>query len=310
MRSCKAVKLSSYIDDNIAVQRSIVSFLNEETPLSTDARNEVMRCMSCFGCLDVKCPIDVSSMTINELVKRELEEISIKPTKEEIFSTQSKQSKRLTSPDQYNRISSLAESDSDILFFPGCNIYSQPDKLLNALTILDQIGNPYDFIPGINYCCGFQRGCSGDAEWFDAEAKNLLTQIETMQVKTVILWCPSCLCVFENYFSKVFKPNMKWISFGEYVYDNINKLSFPYSKSRKVTYHEPFKTAYMGLNTHVRDILKSIPGTELIEMEHHGHETICCGCDADINESGFGNTVALKRLSEAASTGCETLAVR
>ncbi len=46
----------------------------------------------------------------------------------------------------------------------------------------------------------------------------------------------------------------------------------------KVTYHDP---CYLGRHSKVfdapREILKSLPGVEFIEMERNSEESMCCG---------------------------------
>jgi len=57
----------------------------------------------------------------------------------------------------------------------------------------------------------------------------------------------------------------------------------------------------------VRNILKKIPGTELVEMEHHGIDTLCCGCEAITKSFETGDKVTIARLKEAKETGADTL---
>lgn len=263
--------------------------------------------MGCFGCLDVPCKIGVPSMTINELVKWELAEKKPHYPPEEVFPTQLTLSQQGTTPEEFKRITSPDFKNAEVLFFPGCNIYNQPDKLLNALTVLDEIGNGYAFAPGLEYCCGMARGCIGDAQWAQNKGEKLMALAEKLNIQTMVFWCPTCLCVLEDRIKKFDTPSFRCISFGQYVYENIHKLSFPEAKPQKITYHEPCKTAYMGIDMYVREILTAIPGTTLVEMAHHGADTICCGCDAVNTAPDVGNRITERRLDEAAATSCGTM---
>ncbi len=307
INQCKSVKITNQHFNVADVQSNIIAFLDGTETLSDESLKKVNSCMGCFGCLDIKCKINVPSMIINELVKWDLSDKNSYIPSEEIYPTQIDQAKRLTTREEFFRITSPAYHDSDYLFFPGCNVYNQPDKLLNALTILDEIGKPYSFAPGLEYCCGFARGCMGDAEWLGKNAEKLVALAESLKIKTLILWCPTCLCVFEDRIKKFCTPSFNIISFGQYVFENINKLSFPNTKTQTVTYHEPCKTAYMGIDLFVRQILNAIPGTQLVEMAHHGHDTICCGCDAVNNAPDIGNSITQKRLEEAVATNSDIL---
>ena len=141
----------------------------------------------------------------------------------------------------------------------------------------------------------------------EKSALKLIALAEGLKIKTMILWCPTCLCVFEDRIKKFRAPAFNCISFGQYVFKNIDKLSFPCAKKQTVTYHEPCKTAYMGLDLQIRQILKAIPGTQLVEMAHHGRDTLCCGCDAVNNAPALGTRITAKRLEEAAATNCDTM---
>ena len=88
----------------------------------------------------------------------------------------------------------------------------------------------------------------------------------------------------------------------------MDSLSFRNDTPHTVTYHEPCKTAYMNIDIEsVRAILHAIPNTTLVEMKHHGKNTMCCGCrTADVLPE-TGSLVTGKRLMEAADTGADTL---
>ena len=165
IRQCKAIKLTQQNLDAEKVQSNLIGFLRGDEPLSELSLQKVNACMGCFGCLDIPCKIGVSSMIINEMVKWELSDKKDDYTREDIYPTHMDLARKNTTRDDFERITTPVLTDTDYLFFPGCNVYNQPDKLLNALTIMDRIGTPYSFAPGLDFCCGFARGCMGDAEW-------------------------------------------------------------------------------------------------------------------------------------------------
>jgi len=37
------------------------------------------------------------------------------------------------------------------VFFLGCNVYFQPEKILNAMDIIDAIGDDYAFLSAVDY---------------------------------------------------------------------------------------------------------------------------------------------------------------
>lgn len=307
---CRVMNYTEIKSRPADIQQGIIDYLSGGKELSGDSEAKVRSCMRCYGCLDVKCPIDLDSMTINELVNCEREERKETPWDGVLYPIHGDLSKKWTTGEELKRITTAVENEgAEYLFFPGCNIYKQPDKLLNALTIMDEIGNDYSFAPGMEYCCGLSvHGVNGNAEWLQNAAQKLMDLAQRLKVKKMIFWCATCLCNLQTRIEKFYTPPFECVTFGEYILDNIAKLEFPNAKPRRVTYHEPCKAAYMGIDTDsVREILKAIPGTELVEMKHHGRDTMCCGCEAVPHAFDAGDRVTVERISEAIATGADTM---
>jgi len=78
-----------------------------------------------------------------------------------------------------------------------------------------------------------------------------------------------------------------------------------------VTY-EPPKPRYngaRGIYDPPRDVLKSIPGVELIEMERIREYAWCCGAGGGVREAypDFSGWTATERIEEAKATGAEAI---
>ena len=314
IRQCRIIGYTGIDAGYRDIQDSIISYLKGGEGLLPGAEKKVSSCMRCFGCLDIDCAAGVTSTLINELVDFETENRKEKPWDMELYPPHEKLARAGTTAKEYERImSEKIEKGADVLFFPGCNVYKQPDKLLNALVIMDEIGIPYSFAPGMKYCCGWTiRGRSGDAEWLAGAASMLMGHIEELGVKKAVFWCPTCMCVINDRIKKFYDPQFECVTFGQFILENIEKLSFPFAEPQKVTYHEPCKTCYMGIDAaednSVRKILQKIPGTKLVEMEHHkSNDTMCCGCSAIDKAFETGDKITVARLKEAAATGADAL---
>ncbi len=88
------------------------------------------------------------------------------------------------------------------------------------------------------------------------------------------------------------------------------KLNWKKGYPEKVTYHDPCHLGrHVGVFDAPREILKSIPELELVEMERHGHNSKCCGAGGGF-KAGFGYSslnVAERRLEDAIATGATTI---
>ena len=82
-------------------------------------------------------------------------------------------------------------------------------------------------------------------------------------------------------------------------------------KNQMVVY-EPRKPRYngaWGVYDAPRNVLKSIPGIELVEMERIREYAWCCGSGGGVKEAypEFSNWTATERIEEAKSTGAEAI---
>jgi Fe-S oxidoreductase len=196
------------------------------------------------------------------------------------------------------------------VFFPGCNMYFQPEKILNALDIMDAIGDDYAFLPGLDYCCGDSLFFLGDIDEGSRRAEMLVAAISGFEPEAVIFWCPTCQCRFETSIAPAVDVPFERLSFPQYLAKNMHRLTLSDASAGTVTLHEPCKSAYTEVDlTGPREVLRQLPGVTLREMEHHGKQTNCCGSGA---VSWFPESFAHfreDRLKEAAQTAAEYLVV-
>ena len=279
-------------------------------PLSPAAALKTNACMGCYGCVNSKCPIGLDSLCINQLVYRAAGLAEEKPFSKPLYQNHRQQLRERATAEERARITTPVHiPDAKYAFFPGCNISQQPELVLNALDILDAVGIPYSFIPGMEYCCGLARGNEGDADWLQDAATRLIEKASDLGAETLILWCPTCLCNIKYRVEKCTgKLPFETVSFGKYIAQNLNRLSFPGAKLQTVTLHEPCKTAYMDIDLEdVRTVLHAIPGTNVIEMKHHHKDTMCCGCRTVMTMPELGRQITDERLDEALVTGADKM---
>lgn len=194
------------------------------------------------------------------------------------------------------------------VFFPGCNVYFQPEKILAALDIMDAIGDDYTFIPGLDRCCGDSFFFQGDIEKGASRAEELVSAIAAFRPAAVIFWCPTCQCRFAQTLAPAMDIPFEVLSFPQYLAANMHKLPLSTSSAGSVTLHEACKSAYTGVD---RDgpitVLRQLPGVELREMARRGPDTACCGSGAVCWFPASSDRMRTERLQEAADTGTQRL---
>jgi len=81
--------------------------------------------------------------------------------------------------------------------------------------------------------------------------------------------------------------------------------------SRSVTLHDScYLTRYNGIVDQPREVLGSVPGIELREMDNHGKQTFCCGAGGGRMwmEETRGTRINESRTAQALATGASTVA--
>ena len=293
------------------IQHAVLDFLDcgKDSPV---LRERIRSCMKCYGCVNL-CSQGINPLRTLEICTQVMVEEKMLDFPEwdpkSPDSTHRVLAGIQTTAIEYERIFKPSENvKADTIFFPGCNVYYQPEKLLNALDVMTMIDPDFAFVPGLDYCCGNGHLTKGHPGRADDAFSELMEKIASYQPLTVVLWCPTCFCLAETTFGHFTEYPFKIRSMAQYVSEHLDKLEIVKKLSAKITIHDACKIALTGLDvTGSRKILKAI-GAEIVEMPRSGPEAACCGCAAIGNYPKAGNRMLEARISEAAETGADILA--
>ena len=187
-------------------------------------------------------------------------------------------------------------------------MYTQPEKILNALDFFDLAEEEFAFVPGLDYCCGVAPLGYGSPRESEALFDSLIDKVMEYEPETLVLWCPTCQCQLE----KIVKPfrdvPFEFMTLPQYLTNVANLPPIPGKYKAKITLHEACKSAFTGLDpVGPRKLLERINGLELVEMPRHGKDTSCCGSGAATFFKSALETVLSERMREVESTGAEIL---
>lgn len=310
IKKCPVYKSTSLSSAQpVKLQKDILTFLQGGEP-NENIFKRTFYCMFCYKCVNNTCPKNLNPVIIiyllrNEYRERKIYSLSLKSAKNFQMVLSSIQ----TTPQEYQKIFTQSNHQSaEYVFFPGCAVYIQPDKLLSAMDIMDITGVDYAFVPGVKNCCGINYFTEGNFTKIDNQAQLLIKTMLELNPQTVIFWCSTCMSIFKMIYTKLFDLSFEMITLTQFITRYISKFEFNYPIREKATLHESCKAAYMDLDiVSAREILCSIPGIELVEMDHIGHNTECCGgltLDAYPHEM---RSHLDQRMNEAKETGAELL---
>jgi len=295
------------------IQKRVFAFI-ETGAVDTVVFTRALACMECFKCTTGMCPEDLNPMMILEWVKGELirQERTINPISD--AAAQDSDHRVLasiqTTPEEYARISAQPKRKRvRKVFFPGCNVYLQPEKLLNAMDILDALEEDWVLLPGLDHCCGDSGLYVGDIADGDRKMGALVDALAGYEPEEVILWCPTCHCRFAQCLDDSDSLPFAVRSFPQYLAANMEKLRLTgRAADLTVTLHEACKSAYTGVDRDgPRSVLEQLPGVTLREMASHGKEALCCGSGAITWFPESSAAMREARLREAEQTGAQKL---
>jgi heterodisulfide reductase subunit D len=304
---CPAFSHRSVPDSFQDVQKRVRSCLEGDPPANA-VLERAQLCNECYLCVTDTCPQGLDPMRTNQLVRGILHQQGVDPRPfvppSHPQSFERIAAALLTTEDEYRKITTPAvKGDGRILFFPGCNIYYQPDLLLTALDILDVAAWDWTFLPGLEHCCGNNYDSAGRLKEGMRSFLDLISAMGQDHFEALVVWCPTCAARLHH--GGFERPV---ISFARLAADS---LSIPPGEKRLeggVTLHEPCKGAYLDLDTQAsRILLKKVTGEPVREMARHGRDTVCCSWALHQHRPEAGKEHLESRLKEAAAAGARTL---
>jgi len=242
-------------------------------------------------------------------------------------------------------IKDLTQEKSAVVFHAGCRISYDAElrqTAVNAVNLLKKCGLDFGILGSGESCCGGRAYDMGYRQDFNNCAARNIAAWKKAGVKTVVTACADCYYAIKRLYPAA-GAQFEVLHMVEYIDKLIQAkaLEFKHSVPLKVTYHDPCHlgrqgepyvpwqgkekkihgqmvvyeprkpryTGAWGIYAPPRNILKAIPGLQLVEMERNRECAWCCGGGGGVPETypQFSAWTAGERVSEAKSTGAEAI---
>ncbi len=206
---------------------------------------------------------------------------------------------------------------TEILYFPCCYQSYDPRnrKVAQAMVnILKKANIDFGILSSDQQsCCGESVRKAGNEGTFQSLAQSNIEVFDNAGVSKILVSSPHCLYTLTEEYPGI-EGKFEIVHFTQYLAGLIKEGKIKFSKElkKKVTYHDSCLLGrYSGIYDEPREILKSIPGVELVEMKDNREYSLCCGAGAGglWQETKKGERFSEMRLDQAIQTGAEILAV-
>ena len=221
---------------------------------------------------------------------------------------------------EFPEVISVKQPKMRVALFTGCMMnYFYTDIGRAVIEVLGE-NNIEVVIPKNQGCCGIPASVNGDAVSARVMAKRNLQAFEKMGADALVVACSSCGTAWKHVYGELLEndPELKGLAdqWAAKSYDISEFLihKVPFKKeglgrvARKVTYHDPCHlNRGQGISAEPREILKSIPGIELIEMKEPGR---CCGMAGSFSlvHPDLSVEISERKTADIAQTHTDTVA--
>jgi len=242
-------------------------------------------------------------------------------------------------------VKDFTKQKAKVVYHAGCRTSFDSDmwKVARAtVTLLQKAGVDVGIGGENESCCGGRAYQMGYREDFLRQAKRNMELFQESGVETLVTGCADGYHAFKVLYDKFgLKGSLEVLHTTEYLDRLIKegKLKPTRKVNMKVTYHDPchlgrlgepyihwegkpipgfqrrfdppkeLRRGTYGVYEPPRDVLRSIPGLKLAEMDRIKEYAWCCGAGGGVNETNpeFARWTASERITEAESTGAEAL---
>ena len=206
----------------------------------------------------------------------------------------------------------------EYLYYAGCAAsFDDMNKKVakSFVNLLNKAGVKFGYLGVEEQCCFETARRIGNEYLFQEMAKANIEMFNNYKVKKIITACPHCFNTLKNEYPQ-FGGKFEVYHHTEFLDDLVKdgKLKPTEAVNETVTLHD---SCYLGRHNNIysqpRDILKSIPGLKLVEMDRNHRRSLCCGAGGGrmwmeehhgVRINNVRTDAALKTGANAVATAC------
>ncbi len=201
------------------------------------------------------------------------------------------------------------------LFFVCCTIAYDPRVRAvaeNMVKLLNKAGVDYAFLPEDESCCGSEVFTLGEEGLFEMQVEDNTEYLNEFQAERIVTLSPHCFTTYNAHYPDLKTPV---IHYTQLLVELINdgKLTWKGELPKKIVYHDPcYLGKQGGIYDEPRELLKSIPGAELVEFARCRERSLCCeggGGKMWVESESKKERLSETRIKDAKDLGADIVAV-
>jgi Fe-S oxidoreductase len=216
------------------------------------------------------------------------------------------------------KVKSAAREKVDVLYHAGCLFSFEPELQSvprSVIEIMQAAGVDAGIMGSEETCCGGRAYETGYLGEFTKYAQHNIENANAAGISKIVTSCADGYTAFKNLYPKLnIKMNFEVQHTVEFLDQLIKEDQLKLTKEvpLKVTYHDPChlgRHINPGIYDAPREVIKNIPGIELVEMERIRENAWCCGAGGGVKQSDpdLALWTANARIQEAKATGAAAL---
>lgn len=293
----------------------------QESDLLQDAT--LFNCLTC-GLCDRRCPTTVAYTGLVQKMREIAYREGAEPDCPHGGALQSVMRMMAKGNTQQNRLEWLSDDlktapdKGEVFYWTGCTMYfdalfpefqvTSLEGTRAAVRLLNKLGVT-PVVSASERCCGHDLLWNGDRGNFELLARYNTQLVADSGAKILVSSCAECVRTWKLDYEPFFpgKPP-QILHITEFLAQHVDELKPRVDGRHRVTYQDPCRLCrHLDVCDPPRQVMKALPGVELVEMRHKGTDAVCCAGGTWSHCDRFAKRIQVERLREARATGAEAL---
>ena len=205
----------------------------------------------------------------------------------------------------------VEKEQAEVAYFVGCvaSFFPMVQKIPQNMTrILHRAGVDFALLEGEEWCCGFPLLATGAPAKLREMSRHNVDAVQRLGAKKVLFSCPSCYRTWKEHYDAPIRLQHT----AGYIHELIQsgRLQLKPLAPIRVAYHDSCDLGrHGGLYDPPRNILRSIPGVTLVELEHNREGSLCCGGGGNLETTApeLAGKLAKSKIEEIQQSGADVV---